>query len=101
MIVLAAIVAVLVGSLAAAGLGLGLFGPGYGGAVLMMGPDSLPSRAIPSSALRRLRWTSSLSVVLVILTTVLLLVDANPGLVLAVGVVAMASSEGVAWALVT
>ena len=102
MVVLAGILAVMVGSLAGAGLGLGLLGLGYAGAVLVMGPEYMPSRRARPGALRLLRVTVSLSVLLVILVMVLLHVHADPVVVLGVGLAAAVGSEGVAlWALMT
>lgn len=100
-VVLAGVVGVLAQSVAAGGLALGLFGLGFAGAVLLMGPELIPSGGLEPAIQRLIRISTSVSAVLVIATMVLVGVHAAAVLTLATGIVAAVASMGVAvWAAV-
>ena len=100
-VILAGVLSVLEQSVAAGGLGLGLFGLGFAGAVLLMGPELIPSGGLEPAVRRLIRMSTSISAVLVISTMVLVGVHAAAVLILGIGIVAALASMGVAlWAAV-
>ena len=99
-VILAGLVAVVAGNVAAGGLTIGLMGLGFVGGVLVMGPDFIPSGDLDPSVRRVLRVGAAISVLLVIATIVLVGAHARPIVSLVVGIAAAAASMGVSlWAV--